>query len=87
MKVKRLSPGSETDESLTIVREYDDFEFLHHVLTTNNTVRKLNGKYHLPTKDSLTKEFSLQIFGLIIPPLPPRPAADPKATENKSVSL
>ena len=43
LKVKRLSPGSETDESLTIVREYDDFEFLHHVLTTNNTVRKLNG--------------------------------------------
>ena len=38
IKVKRLSPGSEETLTLTIEREYDDFEYLHHVLTTNNQV-------------------------------------------------
>jgi len=61
LKVKKLSVGSDSDETLSIEREYDDFEFLHHVLTTNN-----------------------QILGLIVPPLPPRPAVDPKAAETRS---
>ena len=26
------------DNSLTIERDYDDFEFLHHVLTTHNQI-------------------------------------------------
>ena len=38
LKVKKLSVGSDSDETLSIEREYDDFEFLHHVLTTNNQV-------------------------------------------------
>ena len=38
LKVKKLSAGSDSDETLSIEREYDDFEFLHHVLTTNNQV-------------------------------------------------
>ena len=37
IKVKKLS-SSGSDEQLTIEREYDDFEYLHHVLTTHNQV-------------------------------------------------
>lgn len=60
LRVKKLGTNDDT-EVLTIQREYDDFEFLHHVLVTHN-----------------------QIIGLIVPPLPCRPAADPQSAESRS---
>ena len=44
-----------------IQREYDDFEFLQHVLTS-----------------------SYDVTGVIVPPLPPRPALDPSAAEARA---
>ena len=44
-----------------IQREYDDFEFLNHVLTS-----------------------SYDVTGVIVPPLPPRPALDASAAEARS---
>ena len=62
IRVKKLVSGDhDHDQETNIEREYDDFEFLHHVLITHN-----------------------QVVGLIIPPLPNRPAADPQAAESKS---
>ena len=63
IRVKKLvsSGDHDHDQETNIEREYDDFEFLHHVLITHN-----------------------QVVGLIIPPLPNRPAADPQAAESKS---
>lgn len=60
LRVKKLGT-TDDDDILTVQREYDDFEFLHHVLVTHN-----------------------QIVGLIVPPLPPRPAADPLSAESRS---
>lgn len=59
LRVRKLT--TEPTEPLTIDREYDDFEFLHHTLMTHN-----------------------QISGVIVPPLPPRPAADPQSAESRS---
>ena len=44
-----------------IQREYDDFEFLNHVLTS-----------------------SYDVTGVIVPPLPPRPALDASAAEARA---
>ena len=47
--------------SRVIQREYDDFEFLNHVLTS-----------------------SYDVTGVVVPPLPPRPALDPSAAEARA---
>lgn len=78
LKVKKLA--SEDEESMLVEREYDDFEFLHHVLTTQNQVRLI----YFPTLKWNSMLFTFQIIGLIVPPLPPRPAIDPHAAENRS---
>ena len=57
-KDQKSETGNEAD---VIEREYDDFEFLHHTLSTSN-----------------------RIFGIIIPPLPPRSPVDPKDAEKQS---
>ena len=63
MRVWKLSKDHqrEQNDAEVIEREYEDFEFLHHTLSTSN-----------------------RIFGIIIPPLPPRSPADPKESEKQS---
>jgi len=59
IKVRKLVGGME--DSRVIQREYDDFEFLNHVLTS-----------------------SYDVTGVIVPPLPPRPALDASAAEARA---
>ena len=45
IRVKKLTApldDMESDVALVIEREYEDFQFLHHVLTTHNQVYKLS---------------------------------------------
>jgi sorting nexin-5/6/32 len=51
----------EDDKKFTVLRQYEDFEYLHHCLTTAH-----------------------KIDGLIVPPLPLRPAIEPELAHKKS---
>ena len=63
LRVWKLSKDQQRDQNdaEVIEREYEDFEFLHHTLSTGN-----------------------RIFGIIIPPLPPKSPIDPKESEKQS---
>ena len=63
MRVWKLNKDQQRDQNdaEVIEREYEDFEFLHHTLSTSN-----------------------RIYGIIIPPLPPKSPVDPKESEKQS---
>ena len=63
IRVWKLNKDQQRDQNdaEVIEREYEDFEFLHHTLSTSN-----------------------RIYGIIIPPLPPKSPVDPKESEKQS---